>query len=1523
MTWWHSVRYIAIVVSTAACCGFSGLSATAGGVEDADTASAKCHDLAGARHNGRGVGWDQLDTERAIAACRLALEILPANPSLQAYLARAYRKAEQYDLALSFARSSAQADDPAGMAILGFIYRDGNGVEKDDAEAVHWFKAGSARGNADAQFGLAYMYGQGRGVEKDLAAAARIYRLSAEQGHPTAQNNLGTQFEHGEGVEKSLADAVAWYRLAAEQGYARAQENLGTMYARGHGVTQNHLEAVRWYRRAADQGFASAEVRLGYAYSNGQGVEQDHGQAALWYHRAADQGLASARYNLARAYQLGQGVEPDIAEAIKLYRLAAAQGLAVAQLSLGHLYKDGNGLQQDFAKAAEWYRLAADQDNARAQNNLGVAYINGRGVDKNVEEAVRLIRLAADQDDSQAQSNLGKLYEQGLGVPEDKREAARLFRLSSDQGVAEAQFDLADLYSRGEGVGQNDAAAARLFTAAAQQGHAQAQLRLGACFEFGYGIGADETEALRWYRTAAAQSVSAAYRGLARIAARRIGQGDGRGVAELVQELIEAASLHEVPEAQLALAAASRQGVLSELADKEKPLIGAALDSGGEEALRLTTAVARGEFGLELAADGMTRLRRMSAEGNTQAGAMLVGALALYGDFDGSLQTLSKLDAALDIPLNSDSLYLLSKLLHDQTVLPPASDSPRAAWRLLLALADRSNVQAVEVLGDLLRRKRLDPDQITTSEKYQPSLLAALQGYRGYWRMASAEDGDVNALRQARADLQTAAPNNDAAASWLAWMQWHGLGGPRDKVAALEAAKAVSVSSNDAASLTLRAVAGTDSEDAERQQALVRAAVLNSGPAAYLLGLGHRDGERMPRSVDTARHWFAVAAEFGWMPASAALKQLPREPAGDALSLRGVGRLVDVARENVLEALRERVTLSTLRERVEWSASVARLAGLHAEDFAWTELRLQVDSLVIERGRAVETPLILALERSCVWGKRSAAARRAGFGGVALAYAKAAVNELQAARQALAGLDESLRGCFAAAVSNHYRWLADLLIEQGRLPQAEAVLGQLKDFETYEFVRRAQDFAGRSGEVLALSDSERSVVAKAGDFNAVLAKARRLRELEEAGETLDSLQAAELEKLAVEVDDLYAAFESWRSEFRDAVAALDDGHAEAVRERQVRVDEIERSVQPALATIEASTGERAAAVHAVVLSDRMHFIVTSAEARALITIDQDFSREALRWHVVRFRQALQDLSADPKQAAQVIYDRLFVHVDRALRDAGASLVLVSFDDALRYLPMAALFDGQGYLLQRYRFARLSSGPLTGGTSKPDALRVVGFGATRGSNDGRFSPLPAVAREIDIIVREEGEPDENGILPGKSYLDDRFGVGSLRAALGGAYPSQIAHIASHFHLDSESDEASFLLLGDGSNLSLARLIRSRWSRGLRKLELLTLSACETGVTGEDDDGREVDSLAAIFLRKGTGAVMSTLWPIADEATSLFMANFYGNLRKGVDMQRALNSAQRAFVDAGAANSGIPEQLAHPYFWAPFVLSGRLH
>jgi hypothetical protein len=151
------------------------------------------------------------------------------------------------------------------------------------AEGIAELKAKAEKGDADSQFLLGGAYFSGEGVTKDDAKAVEWYRKAAEQGNADAQGTLGALYFTGNGVPKDSVEAVKWFRLAADQGHAWGQYNLGNMHNQGRSVTKDLEKAVKWYRLAADQGHPKAQFDLATCYEYGNGTAIDHFKAKQLY----------------------------------------------------------------------------------------------------------------------------------------------------------------------------------------------------------------------------------------------------------------------------------------------------------------------------------------------------------------------------------------------------------------------------------------------------------------------------------------------------------------------------------------------------------------------------------------------------------------------------------------------------------------------------------------------------------------------------------------------------------------------------------------------------------------------------------------------------------------------------------------------------------------------------------------------------------------------------------------------------------------------------------------------------------------------------------------------------------------------------------------------------------------------------------------------------------------------------------------------------------------------------------------
>ena len=105
------------------------------------------------------------------------------------------------------------------------------------------------KGDAKAQCELGWCYQLGEGVKKDKAETIKWFRKSAEQGYARAQYSLGMIYcEYGQGED--TVEAVKWFRKSAEQGDKYALVMLAKCYDFGWGVPVDKVEAAKWYEKS-------------------------------------------------------------------------------------------------------------------------------------------------------------------------------------------------------------------------------------------------------------------------------------------------------------------------------------------------------------------------------------------------------------------------------------------------------------------------------------------------------------------------------------------------------------------------------------------------------------------------------------------------------------------------------------------------------------------------------------------------------------------------------------------------------------------------------------------------------------------------------------------------------------------------------------------------------------------------------------------------------------------------------------------------------------------------------------------------------------------------------------------------------------------------------------------------------------------------------------------------------------------------------------------------------------------------
>ncbi len=573
---------------------------------------------------------------------------------------------------------------------------------------------------------------------------------------------------------------------------------------------------------------------------------------------------------------------------------------------------------------------------------------------------------------------------------------------------------------------------------------------------------------------------------------------------------------------------------------------------------------------------------------------------------------------------------------------------------------------------------------------------------------------------------------------------------------------------------------------------------------------------------------------------------------------------------------------------------------------------------------------------------------------LAIFYGKQSINLLQSTRSEIEKVEKDIQANYVKDNEQTYRQLADTLIAEGRLPEAQQVLAMLKEEELSGFIRRDSKEIENLAKRTDLRANERTALEKYSSFSTrVTGLAAELSKLDEKRRALATGETFSEQARYNELNEQIKAANTAFRLFLEKELAAELG---TEKKREIDAD---RALQGKLKQWGAGT----VAIATIIGDQRYRVILTTpkvqVDGKAEI-LSADLNRK-----IFAFREALLDWNTDPRPLGKELYDILVKPIEKDLAAAGATTLLWSLDGTLRYIPVAALWDGERYLVEKYQNVVLTS--TTRQSLQANVVNewnVLGAGVTKASqvtdaNTSRkivFDELIGVGKELEEIFGASrgaaaGQPG------GFTMLDSAFTEQALKQQLAqtaaGKRRFNVIHFATHFRLGSDTSD-SFLLLGNNAALTLADVADSP-EMNLTDVELVTLSACNTGFGGieaskalAENNGKEVDSLAQFIELRGAKSVMASLWAVVDESTALMMGEFYRLRRVNPDWTKAeaLRKAQLAMLsgekkgtpaagkrrsdpiemdDSGprqprfAANPAKP--FAHPHYWAPFVMIGN--
>lgn len=227
---------------------------------------------------------------------------------------------------------------------------------------------------------------------------------------------------------------------------------------------------------------------------------------------------------------------------------------------------------------------------------------------------------------------------------------------------------------------------------------------------------------------------------------------------------------------------------------------------------------------------------------------------------------------------------------------------------------------------------------------------------------------------------------------------------------------------------------------------------------------------------------------------------------------------------------------------------------------------------------------------------------------------------------------------------------------------------------------------------------------------------------------------------------------------------------------------------------------------------------------------------------------------------------------------------------LHQLPLHSLWDGAGYLLERFECSYAPSASLAWHSRN-----------RRRHSPGGYASWAGLALTDPAIPAARREVEQAGALFAGSrlFVDDE----ATRQGLAAAAQADILHLATHGLFRPDNPFFSALKLADGW-IDVREIYRLPLAA-----RLVVLSACESGA-GRVRGGDEVIGLARGFLGAGAHSLLVTLWNVHDASAAELSTGFYSHLQSGCGAAESLRQAQQAAIAAGR----------HPYFWAPFLVIG---
>jgi CHAT domain-containing protein len=343
-------------------------------------------------------------------------------------------------------------------------------------------------------------------------------------------------------------------------------------------------------------------------------------------------------------------------------------------------------------------------------------------------------------------------------------------------------------------------------------------------------------------------------------------------------------------------------------------------------------------------------------------------------------------------------------------------------------------------------------------------------------------------------------------------------------------------------------------------------------------------------------------------------------------------------------------------------------------------------------------------------------------------------------------------------------------------------------------------------------------------------------------------------------------------------------------------------------------------------SDRLEIVIVTSSGEPIRRSVDGVTRGDIQRVTRQLLGQITDRSKENSTAylrpAQQLYEWLITPIEADLQREKISNLSFIMDAGLRFVPIATLYDGQQFLVEKYSVGLMPSLGLTD-TRRVDLrnAQVLAMGASQFTNQ---LPLPAVPVELSEI---------NSIWQGEALLNSAFTPSNLKLQRE-QRPFGIVHLATHAEFNRGAPQNSYIQFWN-QQLGLDQIRQL----GLNNppVELLVLSACRTALGNEDAEL----GFAGFAVQAGVRSVLASLWSVSDVGTLALMSEFYEQLRTAPTRSEALRRAQVAMLrgqvrisngiltTSSGRNIALPATLTgqnapnlpYPLYWAAFTMIGN--